>query len=107
MTQSALARRRMAASRKSPTPCGPSQLLDRAAAVLSPANILLVAIWLGISTGLAELAICFVRWRFLDFTALSALQLNQHALWMVPLSHTFLFTACGVTFAFTYALTGP
>ncbi len=77
---------------------GLSTLRD-AAATFRPTTLLLLAIWLGLSTGFIELVVFDLRWRFVDRTALSALQLNQHALWMVPLSHTMVFATCGLILA--------
>ena len=43
------------------------------------ATLTLMAVWLGIATGLIELITLYLRWRFVDPTALSSVQLNQHA----------------------------
>ena len=50
-----------------------------AAAAFRPATLLVLAMWLGVATGFIELVVFYLRWRFVDATALSALQLNQHA----------------------------
>ncbi len=62
-------------------------------------NLLGLAAWLGLATGLLELVILFARRRLIDSTAVSALELNQHALWMVPLSHCLLCGLCAVVSA--------
>jgi arylsulfatase A-like enzyme len=67
-----------------------------AGAAFRPATLLLLAMWAGLATGFIELILFYLRWRFVDATALSALQLNQHALWMVPLAHALIFTTCGL-----------
>ena len=64
-----------------------------------PANLLAMAVWLGLATGLIELALLYARWRLVDATALSSVQLNQHALWMVPVSHAMVFGSCGLASA--------
>src|SRR5262249_34950373 len=76
-----------------------------AASAIHPASLLFLAIWLGLATAWVELAVVFVRWRFVDATALGALQLNQHALWMGPLSHASLFGAGGLLLATVRAFT--
>src|SRR4029077_16893104 len=105
MTQLATDRRRRIARARAPQVRVASRTLARAVAVLPPTTLLLLAIWLGLATGLIELVEFFVRWRWVDATALSALQLNQHALWMVPLSDAMIFAPCGLVLAIAFGHT--
>jgi arylsulfatase A-like enzyme len=58
-------------------------------------TLLGLAVLLGLATGLLELAMHFIRRHFINSSSLGALQLNQHALWMVPVSDALIFGACG------------
>jgi arylsulfatase A-like enzyme len=71
----------------------------RAVAVLGPRTILVVSVWIGLVTAAIECFIFWFRWRFVDRTALSSLQLNQHAGWMVPLSDALIFATAGLAAA--------
>jgi arylsulfatase A-like enzyme len=70
-----------------------------------PRSVLVFAVWLGLATGLLEVVLLFVRRQLLDSSAVSALQLNQHARWMIPISHGMMFGACGLILAAVAALT--
>ncbi len=75
------------------------------AAAFSPPMIVIVAVWMGLVTASIELFIFWFRWRFIDATALSSLQLNQHAMWMVPLSDAVIFAGAGLGVAVLARLT--
>jgi len=64
-----------------------------------------LALSLGLSTGLIELVMHFARRHFINPSSLGALQLNQHALWMVPVSDALIFGVCGLILASTAAFT--
>ncbi len=68
-------------------------------AAFRPATLMVLAVWMGVTTGLTELALLFARWRLVDATALSSVQLNQHALWMVPVSYAMVFGSFGLASA--------
>jgi arylsulfatase A-like enzyme len=70
-----------------------------------PRSVLAFAVWLGLATGLLEVALLFLRRYLLDSSAVSALQLNQHARWMIPISHGMMFGACGLILAAVASLT--
>ncbi len=78
---------------------------ERAAGVFTPPMIVLLATWLGLVTAYLELFLFWFRWRFVNATALSSLQLNQHAMWMVPLSDAAIFLGAGVILAVVVRLT--
>jgi arylsulfatase A-like enzyme len=61
--------------------------------------LLVLSLVLGLATGLVELILVFVRKHFVDPTAISSLQLNQYALWMIPVSNGLIFGACGLVLA--------
>ncbi len=44
-----------------------------------PRSVLVFAVWLGLATGLLEEVLLLMRRHLLDPSAVSALQLNQHA----------------------------
>ena len=54
-------------------------------------TVLVFGVWLGLATGLLEVVLLFVRRHLLDSSAVSALELNQHARWMIPISHAMIF----------------
>ena len=64
-----------------------------------PSSVLVFAVWLGLTTGLLEVVLLFLRRYLLDSSAVSALQLNQYARWMIPISHGMIFGACGLILA--------
>jgi arylsulfatase A-like enzyme len=64
-----------------------------------PKAIMTSAVWLGLVTGLLEVAVLVARRHLLDAAAVTALQLNQHARWMIPVSHGLIFAACGLVLA--------
>ncbi|MGP0065451.1 MAG: sulfatase-like hydrolase/transferase [Isosphaeraceae bacterium] len=82
-------------------PYGVVMLVDS----FSAPALLLLAVWIGLATGLIEIFALYVRWRVVDATALSSVQLNQHALWMVPLAHAMVFSSCGLLMAVTVKIT--
>jgi arylsulfatase A-like enzyme len=61
--------------------------------------LVVVAAWLGIVTGFAELGLMHLYKNVVDSTAVSTLHLNQHAFWMVPVSTALIFLACALVFA--------
>jgi arylsulfatase A-like enzyme len=65
----------------------------------SPRAVLLQATWTGLVTGLLELALTLVRRRHIDAAAFGALQMNRHAIWMIPVSDALIFGACGLVLA--------
>jgi arylsulfatase A-like enzyme len=65
---------------------------------------MIIAVWIGLVTAAIELFIFWFRWRFIDRTALSSLQLNQYATWMVPLSDALIFALAGVAAAIVVGL---
>ena len=73
--------------------------------VASPEVRARFAVWLGLTTGLLEVVLLFIRRYLLDSSAVSALQLNQHARWMIPISHGMIFGACGLILAAVASLT--
>ncbi len=68
---------------------------ERIQPILKPGMIFLLAVWLGLATGLLELGLQFARRHLVNSAAPGALQLNRHALWMVPISNGLIFAACG------------
>jgi arylsulfatase A-like enzyme len=69
---------------------------QQVAPALRLANVIYLGAWLGLATGLLEIVILFARRRLIDSTAVSALELNQHALWMIPLSHLIICVPCAL-----------
>jgi Sulfatase len=74
-------------------------------ASFSPSAVLIFAIWLGLATGFLEVVLLFVRRHLIDPTAISALQINQHACWMIPLSHCMILGGSGLIVAVVASLT--
>ena len=70
-----------------------------------PLAVLVFAVWLGLATGLLEVGFLLARRHLVDSTAVSALQLNQHAQWMIPLSHGMIFGTWGLVLAGVVFLT--
>jgi arylsulfatase A-like enzyme len=64
-----------------------------------PPTLLGLAVSLGLATGLIELAVHFIRRKFINPSSLGALQLNPQAYWMVPISDVLIFGACGLVVA--------
>jgi arylsulfatase A-like enzyme len=62
-------------------------------------TVLSLSLLLGLSTGLIELVMHFIRRHYINTSSLGALQLNQHALWMVPISDALIFGVCGFVLA--------
>jgi arylsulfatase A-like enzyme len=70
-----------------------------AEAAFPPSVVFVFAVWLGLATGLLEVSLLFVRQYYVDASAVSALQLNQHAHWMIPISHGMIFGTLGFVLA--------
>jgi arylsulfatase A-like enzyme len=70
-----------------------------------PIPLLAFSLWIGLATGLLEVTALEARRHFVDPSATSALELNQHARWMIPVSHFVIFGACGIGLAILCALT--
>jgi arylsulfatase A-like enzyme len=70
--------------------------LESVQVVVCPMAVFVFAAWLGLTTGLLEVVLLFARRHLVDASAVSALQLNQHARWMIPLSHAMIFGTCGL-----------
>ena len=66
---------------------------------IGPFEALAFASWFGISTGLLEVAILFFRKQFTNAAALGMLQMNRHAIWMIPVSEVTVFTLFGILLA--------
>jgi arylsulfatase A-like enzyme len=64
-----------------------------------PLTLLGLAVSLGLATGLVELAVHFIRRKFINPSSMGALQLNPQAYWMVPVSDVVIFGACGLIVA--------
>ena len=64
-----------------------------------PSQVLVFSVWLGLLTGLLELVALYARRHFADHEAVTALELNQHARWMIPLSHALILLSCGLPLA--------
>jgi arylsulfatase A-like enzyme len=64
-----------------------------------PGQILVFSVWLGLVTGVIEVLALWARRHLVDPSAVSALQLNQHASWMIPISHGLIFGSGGVLLA--------
>ena len=90
--------------RSRPVAAPPSRLAT-AVRVFGPLTLFLTAIWAGLVTANLELFVFWARWRFVDRTALSSLQLNQYAPWMVPLSDALIFSLAGLSIAVVAWLT--
>jgi hypothetical protein len=60
---------------------------ETARSPVRPSTLLVLSLSLGLATGLIELILLYVRKHFVDATAISALELNQYALWMIPVSN--------------------
>jgi arylsulfatase A-like enzyme len=67
-------------------------------------TLLGLAVLMGLATGLFELTVHFIRRHFINSSSLGALQLNQNALWMVPVSDALIFGACGLLLASAAAM---
>jgi arylsulfatase A-like enzyme len=64
----------------------------------TPGALLLQTLWFGLTTGLLELVLVLLRRRFSDMAVLGALQLNRHAVWMIPLSDVMIVGGLGLFF---------
>ena len=72
---------------------------------IRPGAVLVLAVWLGLATSVLEIGLLFVRRDVFDPAAVTALQLNQHARWMIPISYGMIFGTCGLILAGTACLT--
>src|SRR5262245_59100861 len=83
-----------------------SQLSPSPAAPLAPHWLTLIglAMSLGLATGLVELAVHFIRRKFINPSSFGALQLNPQAYWMVPVSDLLIFGASGLIVAAAIAV---
>ena len=72
---------------------------------LRPRTLVGLALLLGLATGLIELVMHLARRFFINPSSLGALQLNQHALWTVPVSDALIFGVCGLIVATTAVIT--
>ena len=57
-----------------------------------PSNILLIATWFGLLTGLAEIGIIVVK----DLALHQSIGIVPHVVWMVPLANVVVFTSAGL-----------
>jgi arylsulfatase A-like enzyme len=73
---------------------------------LHPLAVLGLAVSLGLATGLVELAVHFIRRKFINPSSMGALQLNPQAYWMVPVSDVLIFGALGLIVAVAAAFWG-
>jgi arylsulfatase A-like enzyme len=55
-----------------------------------------MALWFGLVTGLLELLFVVLRHHFVDTAAMGALQLNRHAVWMIPTADLMILGSCGL-----------
>ena len=58
--------------------------------------LILTSLWLGLITGLLELALVHTRNHVAGFSTLSSQQLSRHFPWMIPLANLVIFLAWGV-----------
>ena len=72
---------------------------------LRPRTLVGLAVLIGLATGLIELAMHLARRLFINPSSLGALQLNQHALWTVPVSDALIFGICGLIVAIAATVT--
>jgi arylsulfatase A-like enzyme len=98
MPQLAVARRART-SRSLERNQGPLQTDPAGRLTPHPLTLLGLAVSLGLATGLIELAVHFIRRKFINPSSMGALQLNPQAYWMVPVSDVFIFGACGLLVA--------
>jgi arylsulfatase A-like enzyme len=59
-------------------------------------DLVLNAAWLGLVTGLLELALLFARMHVYSKATLGALQMNRHFPWMIPVANLMIFGGCGL-----------
>jgi arylsulfatase A-like enzyme len=60
---------------------------------------MLLSLWFGLVTGLLELTFVILRKQFVNTAALGALQLNRHAVWMIPAADVMILGALGLILA--------
>src|SRR4051812_37817771 len=65
----------------------------------TPLAVVLMAVWIGLVTGLLELVLLLVRNYFYGTATLGALQLNLHFPWMIPVTHLIIFGIAGLALA--------
>jgi arylsulfatase A-like enzyme len=61
--------------------------------------LLAQTLWFGLATGLLELVLVLLRRQFGNMAVLGALQLNRHAVWMIPLADVMILGGLGLIFA--------
>jgi arylsulfatase A-like enzyme len=66
---------------------------------LRPRTLPPFAVAVGLATGLLELATHFLRRLFINHSSFGSLELNPHALWMVPIADALIFGAVGIGLA--------
>ena len=57
---------------------------------------IILAVWFGLVTGLLELCLIYTRSHVLGWSSLSALQINRHFAWMIPIANLALFLGWGL-----------
>ncbi len=60
------------------------------------ASVFATAIWLGLVVGMLEVALLVAQKSLNHVALIGSLRLNQHYLWMIPLSHLVVFATCGL-----------
>jgi arylsulfatase A-like enzyme len=55
-----------------------------------------MALWFGLTAGLMELVLIFLRKQLVDTATFGALQLNRHAIWMIPSSGLMILGSLGL-----------
>src|SRR5690349_18195630 len=63
---------------------------------IAPSAVVLTALWAGLVTGLLELLIIVLKQRWVNAAALGSLQLNRHAIWMIPASDLMILGTFGL-----------
>ena len=72
---------------------------DAQGSVLHPLTVLGLAVTLALVAAMIELAMHFIRRKFINPSSLGALQLNPQAYWMVPVSDILILGGCGLLVA--------
>lgn len=98
MTRLATARMRLRAVGFGPVGamCSTGESVDMSR---SPFFAFVFAVWIGLVTGALEAVLLFVRRQLFDPTLVTALELNPHARWMIPMSYGIIFGVCGAVLA--------
>jgi arylsulfatase A-like enzyme len=63
---------------------------------LGPLALVLMAVWLGLVTGLLELGLWLARGHLSGAVTLESLRTNRHVLWMTPVADALILGACGL-----------